>query len=36
MASLLQSEAENSVRNFALMFGLESFKHNYPLQTNRR
>ena len=26
MASLLQSEAENSVRNFALLFGLESFK----------
>jgi hypothetical protein len=26
MASPLQSEAENSVRNFALLFGLESFK----------
>ena len=26
MASLLQSEAKNSIRNFALMFGLESFK----------
>jgi AraC-like DNA-binding protein len=26
MASLLQSETKNSVRNFALMFGLESFK----------
>jgi hypothetical protein len=26
MASLLQSEAENSIRNFALMFGLKSFK----------
>ena len=26
MASLLQSEAENSIRNFPLMFGLESFK----------
>jgi hypothetical protein len=26
MASLLQSEAENSIRNFALLFGLESFK----------
>ena len=26
MASLLQSESKNSVRNFALMFGLESFK----------
>jgi hypothetical protein len=26
MASLLQSEAENSIRNFPLLFGLESFK----------
>jgi hypothetical protein len=38
MASLLQSEAENSIRNFALMFGLESFKKaiddlSYSIQT---
>ena len=38
MASLLQSEAENSVRNFALLFGLESFKKSmddllYSIQT---
>jgi O-methyltransferase domain len=38
MASLLQSETENSIRNFALMFGLESFKKSiddlsYSIQT---
>lgn len=27
MASLIQSETKNSIRNFALMFGLESFKN---------
>ena len=27
MASLLQSETENSIRNFALMFGLESLRN---------
>jgi len=38
MASLIQSEAKNSIRNFALMFGLESFKNAiddllYSIQT---
>jgi hypothetical protein len=38
MASLLQSETENSNRNFALLFGLESFKKSiddllYSIQT---
>ncbi len=38
MASLLQSETENSIRNFALLFGLESFKKSiddllYSIQT---
>lgn len=38
MASLIQSEAKNSIRNFALMFGLESFKNTiddllYSIQT---
>jgi hypothetical protein len=38
MASLLQSEAKNSIRNFALLFGLESFKRaiddlSYSIQT---
>jgi hypothetical protein len=38
MASLLQSETENSIRDFALLFGLESFKKSiddllYSIQT---
>jgi O-methyltransferase. len=38
MASPIQSEARNSIRNFALMFGLESFKNAiddlfYSIQT---
>jgi hypothetical protein len=38
MASLIQSDAKNSIRNFALMFGLESFKNAiddllYSIQT---
>ena len=38
MASLIQSEAKNSIRNFALMFGLESFRNAiddllYSIQT---
>src|SRR5919197_4871572 len=38
MASLIQSETKNSIRNFALMFGLESFKKaiddlSYSIQT---
>jgi hypothetical protein len=38
IASLIQSEAKNSIRNFALMFGLESFKNAiddllYSIQT---
>ena len=38
MASLMQSVAKNSIRNFALMFGLESFKNAiddllYSIQT---
>ena len=38
MACLIQSEAKNSIRNFALMFGLESFKNAiddllYSIQT---
>jgi len=38
MASLIQSETRNSIRNFALMFGLESFKNAiddllYSIQT---
>jgi O-methyltransferase domain len=40
MASLLQSETENSIRNFALLFGLESFKKaiddlSYSIQTGQ-
>jgi hypothetical protein len=38
MASLLQSETKNSIRNFPLLFGLESFKKSiddlsYSIQT---
>jgi hypothetical protein len=38
MASLLQSEAKNSIRNFALLFGLESFNRaidylSYSIET---
>ena len=32
MASLIQSETKNSIRNFALMFGLESFKNANGLE----
>ena len=40
MASLLQSETKNSIKNLALLFGLESFKHAlddllYSIQTGQ-